>query len=172
MLTWNSEKTKRLPRSADCSDGQVHPIDYTITQDNPKLTGDQRHHGYLPVKSGWSAIIVPPKGEPFREYVQLFHDNLQEIVSGLVEPDPRAINNRTESFSDIFNPGVAGTRPRTLAAQPFAVNDRSMAYSAYTYGDSSTTLVRLEVSALGTSIDVSTPIYTPPSAPRSPRSDG
>lgn len=104
------------------------PIDYTVAEGS-----------YKEVKSGWGAIIVPGDGsQPFREYALFFHDNLLDKITGLVERDPRAINYRTEPFADIFSPGVEGTRPRTLGSQPFAVNDRSMAYSAYTYGDSST----------------------------------
>lgn len=108
-----------------------HPSKYEVLP--------EADHGYREIKSGWGAIIVPGDGTPpFREYAILFHDNLSGVMDGMVERDPKAINYRTEPFQDLFNLGVEGTRPRTFGTQPFASNDRSMAYSAYTYGDSST----------------------------------
>ncbi|MDA2932476.1 hypothetical protein MYX19_04905, partial [Nitrospinae bacterium AH-259-F20] len=98
-------------------------------------------NGYKEINSGWGAIVAneDPNVPAFREYVLFFHDDLgNNKIKGLIEENPRAISYRTEPFSDIFNSRKDGTRPRTDGDQPFTVNDRSLAYSAYTYGDSST----------------------------------
>lgn len=93
--------------------------------------------GYLPIESGWGAIIAneDPTIPAFREYVIFFHDDLgsgnQAKVKN-IQGEPRALSYRTEPFENTF--GI--TAPETV--RPFAVNEKSMAYSAYTYGDAST----------------------------------
>ncbi len=104
--------------------------------------GDYRiaEESYKTIRSGWGAIIdnKDPDIPAYREYVIFFHDDLGGKVEGLIEVDPRALNYRTEPFADILEREIADTRPRLEGKRPFAVNDHSMAYSAYTYGDSST----------------------------------
>jgi len=93
---------------------------------------------YAEIKSGWAAIIQnETTGECFREHVIFFHDELDEdqlgnkVMSSEETPSPRALSYRYAGFDEIFG-------ERSGIGQPFAVNDHSMAYSAYSYGDAST----------------------------------
>lgn len=87
--------------------------------------------GYVEIDSGWAAIIQDKQTkECFREHVIFFHDDLDDVLDQTVTQQPRALSYRFEGFDEIFT--------KQNGAGHFAVNDRTMAYSAYTYGDSST----------------------------------
>ncbi len=81
-------------------DGEIDPVNYEVS-------------GYQEIKSGWAAIIAhgSEEGEvfqAFREHTLIFHDDLPGVLTGLVESDVKAINYRTEPFSDLFDPTVKG----------------------------------------------------------------
>ncbi len=97
-----------------------------------------------PLLSGWEAIIVDPFGVDFREFVIMMHevgdedfevldindDKLPVIddeVSGAYRPGSRALNYRSEPF-----------RNRLLLAP----EQKSLAYSSYTFGDPATPIPR------------------------------
>lgn len=90
-------------------------------------------NSYVPIDSGWAAIVYNKFSKTsFREHVIFFHDDLGNgLMSDSETAEPRALSYRYAGFNEIFG-------KRSGGGQPFAINDRSMAYSAYTYGDSST----------------------------------
>jgi FtsP/CotA-like multicopper oxidase with cupredoxin domain len=96
-----------------------------------------------PLKSGWEAIIQPPSGPSFREFALIYHEVGDEdatlrdanggglpladtVLSGAYRPGSRALNYRSEPFM------------RRLAL----ANDKSLAYSSYSFGDPATPLPR------------------------------
>ncbi|QDT79651.1 Multicopper oxidase [Gimesia maris] len=91
---------------------------------------------YAEVKSGWAAIIVNEDESipAFREHVVMFHDELgDKLMRDAETGSPRALSYRYAGFLEIF-----GSRTFSGKKSPFVINDHSMAYSAYTYGDAST----------------------------------
>lgn len=87
-----------------------------------------------PLKAGWGAVIVNenPSIRAFREYVIFFQDRIQlenifgerlkDFWTGVPDPGGKGISYRTAPFFNMMNLFL----------------DESMAYSAYTFGDSST----------------------------------
>jgi FtsP/CotA-like multicopper oxidase with cupredoxin domain len=105
-----------------------------------------------PADSGPEAIIVRPGASDFREYVVLYHDEV-ELVDRDLKPLPlidpyfaygpgtKAINLRSEPFmhrfdlhNDLFDAGAVGH-----------AFDKSQAYGSYTYGDPATFMPRAYV---------------------------
>ncbi|MBI3325739.1 MAG: multicopper oxidase domain-containing protein, partial [Nitrospinae bacterium] len=100
------------------------------------------------LKSGWMAMIEDPTGPDFREFVVVYHEvgdeefrilNKQDDMilqrdpdSGNYRPASRSLNYRSESF---FNNLV-------LQKQRFGIEDESLGYSAYTFGDPATPIPR------------------------------
>ncbi len=96
-----------------------------------------------PLLSGWEAIIVDPFGVDFREFVIMMHEvgdedfdvldsndkklPVLDDVSGSYRPGSRALNYRSEPF-----------RNRLLLAP----EQKSLAYSSYTFGDPATPIPR------------------------------
>ena len=100
------------------------------------------------MKSGWLAMIEDPAGPDFREFVVVYHEVGDEAFKPLdkneedllnrdqaadaYRPSARAINYRSESFANNL----------ILQHKMFGVEDESMGYSSYTFGDPSTPIPR------------------------------
>ncbi len=101
-----------------------------------------------PLESGWSAIIQHPGGSDFREFVIYYHEigseryrhldktgervTLTDPLSGAYKPGGRALNYRSEPFMNRLG----------LQSERFGVEDQSLAYSSYTFGDPATPIAR------------------------------
>jgi len=101
------------------------------------------------VKSGWQVNIDNGTGPDFREFVLFYHEIGDEAFRPLnkkgdflpqrdpltdaYRPGGRAINYRSEPF---------GIDEMHLQHEYFGFEDESMAYSAYTFGDTPTTIAR------------------------------
>ncbi|MDO8357403.1 MAG: hypothetical protein Q7U76_13510 [Nitrospirota bacterium] len=102
-----------------------------------------------PVTSGWQVNIDNGSGPDFREFVLFYHEIGDEAFRPLnkkgdflpqrdpltdaYRPGGRAINYRSEPF---------GIDEMHLQHEYFGFEDESMAYSAYTFGDTPTTIAR------------------------------
>jgi FtsP/CotA-like multicopper oxidase with cupredoxin domain len=100
-------------------------------------------------KSGWQVNIDNGSGPDFREFVLFYHEIGDEAFRPLnkkgdflpqrdpltdaYRPGGRAINYRSEPF---------GIDQMHLQHEYFGFEDESMAYSAYTFGDTPTTIAR------------------------------
>ncbi|MDP7016664.1 MAG: cytochrome c peroxidase, partial [Pirellulaceae bacterium] len=100
------------------------------------------------MKSGWLAMIEDPNGPDFREFVVVYHEVGDEAFKPLdkneedllnrdqaadaYRPSARAINYRSESFANNL----------ILQHKMFGIEDESMGYSSYTFGDPSTPIPR------------------------------
>ena len=100
------------------------------------------------MKSGWLAMIEDPAGPDFREFVVIYHEvgheafrplnKLEEAIpqrdqmADDYRPSTRAINYRSESFANNL----------ILQHNLFGVEDESMGYSSYTFGDPTTPIPR------------------------------
>ncbi|MCP9442707.1 MAG: hypothetical protein NNA20_08940 [Nitrospira sp.] len=107
-------------------------------------TGPERE-----VKSGWQVNIQNGTGPDFREYVLFYHEIGDEAFRPLnkkgdflpqrdpltdaYRPGGRALNYRSEPF---------GIDQMHLQHEYFGFEDESMGYSAYTFGDTPTTIAR------------------------------
>ena len=101
------------------------------------------------VKSGWQVNIDNGSGPDFREFVMFYHEIGDEAFRPLnkkgdflpqrdpltdaYRPGGRALNYRSEPF---------GIDQMHLQHEYFGFEDESMAYSAYTFGDTPTTIPR------------------------------
>ncbi len=101
------------------------------------------------VKTGWQVNIDNGTGPDFREFVLFYHEIGDEAFRPLnkkgdflpqrdpltdaYRPGGRAINYRSEPF---------GIDQMHLQHEYFGFEDESMAYSAYTFGDTPTTIAR------------------------------
>jgi FtsP/CotA-like multicopper oxidase with cupredoxin domain len=101
------------------------------------------------VKAGWQVNIDNGSGPDFREFVLFYHEVGDEAFRPLnkkgdflpqrdpltdaYRPGGRAINYRSEPF---------GIDQMHLQHEYFGFEDESMAYSAYTFGDTPTTIAR------------------------------
>jgi len=101
------------------------------------------------VKTGWQVNIDNGSGPDFREFVLFYHEIGDEAFRPLnkkgdflpqrdpltdaYRPGGRAINYRSEPF---------GIDQMHLQHEYFGFEDESMAYSAYTFGDTPTTIAR------------------------------
>lgn len=97
--------------------------------------------------SGWDAIIAPPAGDAFREFVIIYHeigneryrhaDRHGRLVTqvdpytGAYRPGDRAINYRSEPFMNRLQ----------LQQERFGRFDESLVYSSYAFGDPATPLL-------------------------------
>lgn len=97
---------------------------------------------------GWDAVIVLPDGSAFREFALFYHEigddtflNLTrsgqpgefvDRLSGTYRPSSRALNYRSEPFSNRLK----------LQQTTFGAYDKSAAYSSYTFGDPATPILR------------------------------
>ncbi|MDF0642442.1 MAG: hypothetical protein P0111_00305 [Nitrospira sp.] len=102
-----------------------------------------------PVRTGWQVNIDNGTGPDFREFVLFYHEIGDEAFRPLnkkgdflpqrdpltdaYRPGGRAINYRSEPF---------GIDQMHLQHEYFGFEDESMAYSAYTFGDTPTTIAR------------------------------
>ena len=100
------------------------------------------------LKSGWLAMIEDPSGPDFREFVVVYHEvgheafrplnKIEEMIpqrdqmADDYRPSSRAINYRSESFANNL----------LLQHKLFGVEDESMGYSSYTFGDPATPIPR------------------------------
>ncbi len=100
------------------------------------------------LKSGWLAMIEDPAGPDFREFVVIYHevgheafrplDKMEEEIpqrdqmADDYRPSTRAINYRSESFANNL----------LLQHKLFGIEDESMGYSSYTFGDPTTPIPR------------------------------
>ncbi|MCE7987415.1 MAG: hypothetical protein DYG89_40120 [Caldilinea sp. CFX5] len=98
--------------------------------------------------SGWDAIIAPPAGDAFREFVIIYHeigneryrhaDRNGRLVTqvdpytGAYRPGDRAINYRSEPFMNRLQ----------LQQERFGRFDESLVYSSYAFGDPATPIAR------------------------------
>ncbi|RMH08318.1 MAG: hypothetical protein D6704_03260, partial [Nitrospirae bacterium] len=100
-------------------------------------------------RSGWQVMIDTPKGPDFREFVIIYHEVGDEAfrpvnkhgdflpqrdpLTDAYRPGARALNYRSEPF---------GINNMHVQHEYFGFEDESMAYSAYTFGDTATTIPR------------------------------
>jgi hypothetical protein len=100
------------------------------------------------LRSGWAAIIQPPSGSSFREFVLFYHEVgneryrlLDRAGQPVTQVDPftsayrpgaRAINYRSEPFMNRLK----------LQHERFSRFDLSQAYSSYAFGDPATPIAR------------------------------
>ncbi|MEP7200799.1 MAG: multicopper oxidase domain-containing protein, partial [Chloroflexota bacterium] len=100
------------------------------------------------LRSGWAAIIKPPRSSAFREFAIFYHEIGNERYAHLdkngrlvtlvdpymdaYKPGSRAINYRSEPFMNRL----------ALQQQMFGKFDKSQAYSSYVFGDPATPIAR------------------------------
>ena len=99
-------------------------------------------------RSGWAAMITPPRGSAFREFVIFYHEigneryrHLDKMGQAVPQVDPfttayrpgtRALNYRSEPFMNRL----------ALQHERFGRYDLSSAYSSYSFGDPATPIAR------------------------------
>ncbi len=100
------------------------------------------------LRSGWAAMLQPPQGSHFREFVIFYHeigneryrhlDKLGQLVPQVdpfttaYRPGTRALNYRSEPFMNRL----------ALQNERFGRYDLSSAYSSYSFGDPATPIAR------------------------------
>lgn len=100
------------------------------------------------LRSGWAAMIQPPKGSSFREFALYYHEVGDENYAHLdrngryialvdpytdaYKPGSRALNYRSEPFMNRL----------ALQQQTLGKIDKSQAYSSYVFGDPATPMMR------------------------------
>ncbi|MEA3054992.1 MAG: hypothetical protein QOD30_424, partial [Actinomycetota bacterium] len=97
---------------------------------------------------GWDALIAPTRGDPFREFVLVYHE---------VGDETYQVTDRNGRFLPLVDPITTAYRPATRAlnyrSEPFFHRlalgqsvtgrvDESLAYSSYAYGDPATPVLR------------------------------
>lgn len=100
------------------------------------------------IRSGWAAVIAPPRGSHFREFVMFYHE---------VGNERYRLLDRTGDFVTQIDPFTSAYRPGARAnnyrSEPFMNRlalqhrltgryDKSQAYSSYVFGDPATPIAR------------------------------
>jgi len=100
------------------------------------------------LRSGWAAMIVPPRGSHFREFVIFYHEVGNERYR-LLDRDGAPVT-QVDPFTSAYRPGARTINYRSepfmnrLALQHRLTGryDKSQAYSSYVFGDPATPIAR------------------------------
>ncbi len=107
---------------------------------------DPIHDGEI--RSGWAAMIVPPRGSHFREFVMFYHEVGNERYR-LLDRAGEFVT-QVDPFTSAYRPGARANNYRSepfmnrLALQHRLTGkyDKSQAYSSYVFGDPATPIAR------------------------------
>jgi FtsP/CotA-like multicopper oxidase with cupredoxin domain len=100
------------------------------------------------MKSGWSAMIIDPKGPDFREFTVIYHEVGDEAFRPLEKTGE--LMEQRDQLIDVYRPGSRALNYRSephgtrLAWEKklFGITDESQAYGSYMFGDPATPVPR------------------------------
>ncbi len=100
------------------------------------------------MKSGWSAMIIDPKGPDFREFTVIYHEVGDEAFRPLEKTGE--LMEQRDPLIDVYRPGSRALNYRSephgtrLAWEKklFGFTDESQAYGSYMFGDPATPVPR------------------------------
>ena len=93
--------------------------------------------------NNWEAIIVPPGGVGFREYVLIYHEIGDEDFDGILDADDRKLPF-IDDTADVYRPGARAINYRSEPHRNRLLikADKSLGYNSYTFGDPATPMPR------------------------------